>query len=125
MDIFKRTPFEISDDLLIFKKALTRDADEVSIAHGAEPYSPGLDIKTFYKCKPKRHPESDTEKAVFQALLDAPLPMEYISNFLIYSKSLRRSTAREKKALWSLVRGGGVKALRTYVPNNYWLLANS
>jgi hypothetical protein len=124
MDSFKRTPFESSDDLVLFKRALSREAEPVDPKRGAEPFSPGPYIKAFYTSKPKRFPQTDTEKAVFASILAAPLPLEYVSNFLVYSRVFNRLDSRTKKALYSLVRGGGVKILRTYHPDTYWLLAN-
>lgn len=124
-DIFQRNTFEISDDREQFQRALQRDVEDVSIAHGADPVSPGEFIRAFYKTKPKNKPSTETEACIFNDLLNAPIKLEYISNFLIYSKMVHRlPDVRARKALWSLVRGGAVKAVRTYRPNDYWLLAN-
>lgn len=124
-DIFQRNTFEISDDRDQFQRAMNRDVEDVSIAHGADPVSPGEFIRSFYKTKPKSKPSTETEARIFNDLLNAPVKLEYISNFLIYSKMVHRlPDVRARKALWSLVRGGAVKAVRTYRPNDYWLLAN-
>lgn len=123
-DIFKRTPFESSDDMVEFKRALSREIDDVPFERGAERFAPGPDIARFYKTKPKRRPETETEKLVFAAILEGPLSMGYWSNFLIYGTPLRRVDIKTKKAFWSLVRGGALKAVRSYRPDNYWILAN-
>lgn len=123
-DIFQRSTFEISDDLEMFKRALHRDIEDVPVSDGASPVAPGEFARAFYKTKPKTKPSTETEAHIFNAILNAPVKLEYLSNFLLYSKMVHRLDLRARKALWSLVRGGALKIVRTYRPNDYWILAN-
>jgi hypothetical protein len=123
-DVFGRTQAEQVEYENEFYRVTSDGMYDVAVDRVAEPYAPGEDAKRFRDTKPKKTPTTDTEKAIHEALVAAPMSMGYISNALFYASFLRSWSVREKKALWALIKGGVVKVVQSR-PSNYWLVVNA
>lgn len=88
-------------------------------------HAPGEEAKRFSRAKPKDRPTTETEESVIRALRADPVPLGYISNALLYARPFRYLSAREKQAIYSLFKGGALDVVRTYNPDNYWLVETS
>ena len=123
-DVFNRTQAEQVEYEKEFYRVTADGMYDVAVDQVAETRAPGEDAKRFRETKPKKTPTTDTEKAIYEALVAAPMSMGYISNVLLYASFLRSWSVREKKALWALIKGGVIKVVQSR-PSNYWLVVNA
>lgn len=84
--------------------------------------APGEEPHRFARAKPKAHPTNALEEQIV-AELSEPLPLGYVSNAIFYSRPVHYLSVRERDALYKLFKGGALELVRTYQPDNYWLVS--
>lgn len=123
MDFFKRSSADrvAPEDYAAIEGGESARAKLLSDAR----HAPGEEAKRFNRAKPKDRPTTETEESVMRALRADPVPLGYISNALLYARPFRYLSVRDKQAIYSLFKGGALDVVRTYNPDNYWLVETS
>lgn len=122
MDVFGRTEATALGDAAAFERdlALPRVEDETAYQIRQAGIGPGEPTKQFLKAAPKRVPDTDSTREVFEALAH-PVKLGYVSRAVVFSPALNRLRAKHRVALYNLVKGGALVVLRVGPPDDLWL----